>query len=286
MTSDISVVAIGSNALLAQEMADAISLILGERVHIKTCLSQDLNGETAGDLFICNKTQVNAVLKIVPVEKILILNLTPTTQFFVEVAKIPAGETVHVLNNRISYALQLIELCKEMNIHHVHFEPIAYAEMDAARVNELIGAAKYIIGVDRLLNDKELFRDRYKAVLRPDAVVIGATRVAAVQSACALVKWFFLRMNKDISEQIGLLTDSINRTIKNQDMLNPEGDLPAIADEIKALTGESGKVTATMQEAILQSIMTQFNAAKAKKADSGGHIEDIQHLIGKMKDFR
>jgi hypothetical protein len=286
--TDITIIAIGSNPLLAQEMADAIALILENGITIRPCLSKDLTSEIAGDLFICNKSQVNAVLKVIPVEKILILNLTPTTLFFVEVAKVPGGETIHVLNNRLEYALHLIDLCKEMNIRQVQFVPIAYEEMEEKQVTDLLANAKYIIGVDRLLGEGILFSERYKPFLHPDLVIIGAKRVAAIQSACALVKWFFLRMHNDISLKVTSLTNCINQTVQRQDVLNPDRPLSAMADEIKALASESAEVVESMQQSILQSIMTQFNAARAKNSSqeiAESSIQDIRQLISQMKNF-
>lgn len=287
-SSTIDIIAIGSNPLLAQEMADAIALILEDGVRIRPCLSSELTAATAGDLFICNKSQVNAVLKVIPLDKILILNLTPTTLFFVEVAKVPAGETVHVLNNRLEYALYLIELCKEMNIRQVQFVPIAYEEMPAEEVARLLSAAKYIIGVDRLLDGEILLSDRYKPYLRPDLVTIGAKRVAAIQSACVLVKWVYLRKHSDIAVKITALTHSINETLQTQNVLHPDRLLASMADEVKSLIGESATITETMQQTIIQSIMTQFTAAKGGKRPASGEssMEDIQKTLSQMDDLR
>jgi len=289
VTADFNLIAIGSNELLAKELADAVRLILGEQIHVDTCLSKNLTEKMAGDLFICNKSQVNSLLKLIPIEKILILNLTPTTQFFVETAKIPAGETVYVFNNRLEYAMQLIELCIEMNIKQVQFVPIAYDEMDENNVAALLTEAKYIIGVDRLLGNEILFSDKYKDFLRPDITVIGAKRVAAIQSACALVKWVSWQRQKDISFKVSFLTDKINKTIQMQDSPKFNEKLSVMADEIKELASENGKLGESMHNAILQSIMTQFNVNKDEACNRPGSdstIQDVQVLLAKLKEFR
>lgn len=287
--SGLNLIAIGSNEFLTKELADAITLILGEHINVKPCLSKDLMPEISGDLFVCNKSQVNTLVKLVPEEKILILNLTPTTQFFVELAKVPAEEKVYVFNNRLEYAMQLIDLCMKMNIKQVHFVPIAYEEMEEAIVTGLLAEAKYIVGVDRLLGNEVLFSDKYKSCLQQDVTVIKAKRVAAIQSACALVKWVFLRMQQDISSKISFLTKSINKTMQDQDISNHEDKLNAMADEIKELVSESGRVAESMQSAIMQSIMTQFNASKDEGCiltNSDGTIKNVQTLLGKLKEFR
>jgi hypothetical protein len=287
--SDFKLIAIGSNELLAKELADAIRLILGEHMQVTACLSKDLTKEVIGDLYVCNKSQVHTLLKLIPIEKILILNLTPTTQFFVDLTKVPAGEKVYIFNNRLEYARQLIELCMEMSIKQVRFVPIAYEEMDRNIVTSLLAEARYIVGVDRLLGKEVLFSDPYKEFLRPDLTVIGAKRVAAIQSACALVKWFFLRMQKDISSKVSFLTESINETMQTQGIFNPKEKLNEMADEIKELAGENSKIAEAMQNLIVQSIMTQFNVkhkdVNGSLPNNDGTMQDIQVLIGKLKEF-
>lgn len=288
VVTDFKLIAIGSNELLAQELADAIKLILGEQIQVNTCLSKNLTEKMAGDLFICNKSQVNSLLKLISVEKILILNLTPTTQFFVEMAKVPSGETVYVFNNRLEYAMQLIDLCIEMNIKQVQFVPVAYEEMDEDLVTSLLTKAKYIVGVDRLLGNEILFSEKYKGLLQPNITVIGAKRVAAIQSACALVKWVSWRRQKDISSKVSFLTERINKTMQTQDISMYDEKLSAMADEIKELASESGKLGESMHNAILQSIMTQFNVKKdegCNRPSSDGTIQDVQVLLAKLKEF-
>lgn len=287
-TSDFKIIAVGSNEVLAKEIADAVTLILGERILIDTCLAENLKTDLAGDLFVCNRSQVNTLLKIIPVDKIIILNLTPTTQFFVDMAKIPEGETVHVFNNRLPYALQLIDLCTEMHIKHVQFIPIAYEEMEESQITSLLGEARYIVGVDKLLGEEVLFSDKYKDCLRTDITVIGAKRVAAIQSACALVKWVFLRMQKDISSRVWFLTENLNKTMQTPGIANHEEKLNEMADELKELASESGKIAETMQNTILQSIMAQFNAkqdTEANLSQADGTMQDVQTLLGKLKEF-
>lgn len=283
--SEICLVAVGSNELLANEFEDAVKLILGERITIKKYLSKDLTPQIKGDLFVCNKSQVNSLLKVVPIEKILILNLTPTTGFFVEVATVPAGEAVYVFNNQLEYSLHLIDVFEEMNISHIRFVPIAYEEMDEDTITGLLAKANYIAGVDRLLGAEGLYK--YKTVLKPGVKLIKAKRVAAIGPACALVKWVFSRMQKNISDKVVLLTEDINKTMKTPDILGYEENLSAMSDEIKKLAAESGKIAESMQNALAQSIITQFNGRQSGEYTDGENaIEDVKMLIDKLEEFK
>ena len=250
--------AVGSNRLLSNELVEAVKLILGEDVHVEPCLADSVDENTPGDLFVCNPTPLNHLMKVKPMDRILVLNLSPTSQFFVRIALIPRGEKVYIFNNKLEYTQRLAACCRKFGLDELDYIPIAYDEMPTMEVACLLQAAKYIIGVDKLVGTEVLLSDRFRHHIRPDTVIIGAKRVASIQSACALVQWVAMQAHEEIVERIRKIKADLYETTYTAGAGGCQHHFIAIADEIDQLMEQSSKSTETIRKAIMHSVTNQI----------------------------
>lgn len=252
------IVAAGSNQLLAEEMLEATKLILGSDVNIQAVLTSKIAGSSSGDLFICGPTQINALMQAVPVEKIIVLNLKPISQFFVQIARIPAGEDVYIFNNKLEYTKVLADYCSNLGVSGINFIPLAYEEMPEQEVCGKLRQANFIIGVDKLVGPSVLLSSRYRDCVKPGAVIVGAKRVASIQSACALIQWVAVHFQKDISERVAKITDDLQSTVEEAGVGEYEKDFAVISGELAQLVNESARSTEAIRKAVIQSVVSQI----------------------------
>lgn len=252
------IVAVGSNRLLANELVEAIKLILGEDICVEPYLASAVDKDTPGDLFVCNPTPLNHLLKVKPIERILVLNVSPTSQFFVRVALIPHGKHVHIFNNKLEFTSRLAAWCRQFGLDQIDYIPIAYEEMPEDEVIRLLREARYIIGVDALVGPEVLLSERYRQYVHPEALIIGAKRVASVQSACALVQWVATQMYEEISRRVSQIS---LQAYQENGASEAKGSWPnplVIAEEINHLIEKNAKSAETIRRAIMHSVTSQI----------------------------
>ena len=179
--------AIGSSRFIAEEIASICQSFLGADWAIQTQTTQNIMTCRPDTFYVCAKTQEAVLARRIPEGQRFDLELHPTTVFFLAIAGIPRGTTVHVFNNLLPYTELLIQECRDLGIDGLRFLPIAYAEMGDMEVRQLLREARYIIGVDRFLGKSVLQSPRYVQELRGDVRIIAGKRTASVATACRLV---------------------------------------------------------------------------------------------------
>lgn len=258
MNVGLRIVAVGSNELIAEEVLNAVKVIIGDIAHITLATTASVQDDCGGDFFVCAVTQREPLSKVIPLEKLIVLDLRPTSEFFVQVSRIPSGETVYIFNSNIHYAQLLKKSCEAVNIRDVHFVPIAYEDMPSEEVTGKLRQAKYIIGVGKLVGKEVLLSEKYKTYLRSDVVIIGNTRVATMQSACLLMQrvteYFHLMASKQIA---GLVAD-LKSTGPSSANKNDE-DFILIATEIEKLISDSNNAILSLRDNIIKSFAAQIS---------------------------
>lgn len=241
-----NIYAVGSNKFLAQEIKDAVRLIVGPDIPVFTCLGGDIINCLDGILYVCNQSQFAKLEPFIPRDRIVVLNLMPTSQFYVQVAAIPAGKDVYVFNNKMSYIATLIESCKSMGITGVRYIPLPYSELPDQEVFEMLKKAQYIIGVDYLLNDNVLLSEKYIGHLHYNTVRIGAKRVGAVSSACEIV----FKVNHSLYQAVtGKLTnfiDMLEGIDDTQSLYELYQKLSVIFKDLEEAAGKSNSIEKSM----------------------------------------
>jgi len=147
-----------------------------------------------------------------------------------------------VFNNKSPYIKTLVESCKSMGITGINYIPLPYSELPDEEVFEMLKKAKYIIGVDYLLNKNVLLSDKYIRYLRYDTVLIGAKRVGAITSASELVfkinNFLFQTVTNKLTGLVNLL-EGIDDTQSLFELCNK---LDAISKQLEDLSGKSNPV--------------------------------------------
>ena len=224
MMKKLNIVAVGSSPLVAGEICGITSSFLAIEQKITQAVTKDIEKAEPDTFYVCANTQGNKLAKTIPADKLYVFELTPTTRFFLDIAKIPAGETVYVFNNLCEYAYLLAERCKNLGINYLRFEPIAYEEMAEHLVIDKLKQAKYIIGVDVFVGKNILQAGVYGKYLRDDINIISGRRTASVKSAnkllAAIADYYYDCLAKEIQlkgkysdKQIADLSNYIQKII-------------------------------------------------------------------------
>lgn len=187
MNANLTLVAVGSNSLVASELYDILRSILNIPIPIKKAITKEIISAQPDTLYICANTQGAALAKILPADCLFIFDLQPTTKFFLAIAQIPAGEKVLVFNNRTEYTQLLTNKCYELGINQLNFEAAAYEELTTAELHKKLSDARYIIGLEVFTGSAVLQSKKYQPFLRPDVKIISGQRTASVASASRLL---------------------------------------------------------------------------------------------------
>ena len=184
---NLKIYAVGSSDGISHEIEDSLNFILDSQLPVLRIRTLEIVDHTDGDLYVCNPSQHEPLLRYVPDDRIILLNITPTPQFYLQISALPAWSTVLLVNSQQPYIQKLIRSCEEMGIKNLNYVPLPYMEMPEEEVCRLLREARYIAGVDRLLYEDILGNPRFRECLRPDAELIGAKRVAALPSIFHLI---------------------------------------------------------------------------------------------------
>ena len=249
----------GSNQRNAEEVLDAMRLILGNIVcGASLVCTQEITDPLTADLFVCATTQADALALRVPQDRRIVLDLQPTSQFYVEVARIPAGARVVIFNSNSRYPQRLTESCRRLGIDHLQYEILAYEEMETAEIKKMLQRADYIIGIDRQVNEDVLLSAAYCAYLRPDVHIIGIRRVASMQSACMLIQWVASFLHQSVAAQVSGITSRLRSTVIHGNAGSGSHDLAGVANELDLLLKESNRSVLTMHDAVMKSFANQI----------------------------
>lgn len=183
--------AIGSNNILANEIQLALEQIFDGSLEIIKCTIAQVPVHLDGTLYICNESLKKPLQQIVDENRVCVLNLQPRSSFFMAISSIPQGSDIYIFNNKAGYCNTLAELCRAFGLVDYQFIPIAYEQMSADQVGDLLSKANYIIGVSDIL-DYKLQEEPFKSRLKPQTHIIGAKRVPSVGTTNEII----MRLNQ------------------------------------------------------------------------------------------
>lgn len=229
MSDDFRFATVGSSQTVGDELLEAAHQLFAESFSFagsftgKAYAINDLNNDAEFDLFLCQPTRIDEVATKVPREKIVTLELAPPAAFYVKLSKIPEGETIYIFNNNTIQAEQTASYCRENGLEHHQFVYIAYNELNEQEVAARLANAKYIAGNAKMVGADSVLQSQYRQYVRKDAEIIGARRVATIQSVCAVMHWVSLFTYRKLSSEIAGASDYLNRQLK---------DINKISDDI------------------------------------------------------
>ena len=217
---ELKLIAVGSSPLIAEEIRAEIASLIGTELPIDMTTTEEVQRVEPNVFYVCALTQERVLEKIIPRGKLFVLDLHPTTKFFLDIAKIPSGERVCVFNNRLPYTQLLIKECLQLGIDQLQFDPVAYDEMSACEIGERLQAAQYIIGVACLMDERMLFSERFKHSLRADVKTIAGRRTASIKSAgrllAGIAEFYSDRSSENTARIVQLLRQASNNAVINR----------------------------------------------------------------------
>lgn len=189
MGAEITICAVGGTADIANEFSGAARVVLGNTAAILALTPAGIKDHQIADLFVTMPTRVEELAKIVPKHKIIGFELIPDRNFFVQVARIPEGSTVHVFHNNRRGGETFQKNCEKFGIDHITFAVIAFEEMSAQEIQGQLGSARYIIGTHTLLAQNGVLYSRFADFLNAGAKIIATERIPTLDSATNLMRW-------------------------------------------------------------------------------------------------
>ncbi len=200
---------------IAEEIKGICRSLLGDEIEVSCEASTNVTSYESNEFYVCANTQAPLLANYIPKERLFDLELKPTTAFFVDIAGIPAGETVCVFNNLLPYINVLTSEFDQISPNRLNFLPVAYEEMNNDIVCQRLREAHYIVGVDCFVGEKVLLSDRYRSFLSPDVKIIAGHRTASLKSSFSLLRGiatYYIEWGKKIivTEQDSQLRDAIS----------------------------------------------------------------------------
>lgn len=257
----ISICTIGGTQGIADELANVAKVILGNRVDIEPVVQQTVESSEAKkfDIYITMPTRIKELSKFVPPKKIAGLELVPEPSFYIEVTKVPKGETVYVFHNNRRGGETLVNGCKGYGIDHISFDFIPFQEITADEIENLLGKAKYIIGTDTYLGSDGILTKKYASKVNRDAIIIPAKRTSTLDSAIAIMAMI---VNIEHEKNNFRMNDSITQIAAAIQELNAsQEELAATMQEVMKLSVEASNDVKNVHQilGIIQQIASQTN---------------------------
>lgn len=253
------VLTVAGGQLIAEEILTAIKPVIGSGIVARASAFGSLAPKPPEDLVVCVSSRRSEVAQKVDANKLVGIEMVPDSRFFVELAQVPSGETVHIFNNSVNYAKKLVEYCTEVGIRHLQFKFIAYDELERNEIIEYVQEAKYIMGIMTIVGPKGKFQE-YRQYLNSGATVIIANRILDSESACALMRWITLHEHQNLASNV-------------QDNTN------ILSDQIQGISGIVQKMSTSFERE-----MVAFNQLTEKMGHGTEQLENIRALSGSLTE--
>ncbi|MDR7868804.1 MAG: methyl-accepting chemotaxis protein [Sporomusaceae bacterium] len=199
---DIRVMAVAGDQLVADEVVGIVRQVLGESISVQGCPLGKLSGPDAADLFVCVSQRRGELAKFIPEEKLVGIDLFPYTHYFIELAKLPREQTVHIFGNTAQFTRMVADQCTTNGIDHLRFAHIPFEEIADGEIAELLGKAEIVIGPVTLVGEKGALQQKYRQYMNPACRIIAAQRIIEIKSACELMKWVTLFSYRQLSNKV------------------------------------------------------------------------------------
>lgn len=282
--------AVASHDKAIIELYNAIKLILGDVCTLQTILTKDVKDDSQADLYVCGITQLDQLAQVVPREKIILFELRFTSQFFIQVARIPAGEEVYIVAPHMIMVKLLVQNFYNLGIREVKFLPIDMETMSENEIAERLQRAKYLIGVEITLQSMIKPDMQYAKYINKNVKIISGERVASMESACRLLQWVAEALNKVTAEKVATVANKLN----SSPTIAKDCDLSETVDHFDKIMIESSDSLLKMREVIMKSFANQISTNISiddyevnDSSDSGighantiGFTKNLEHVKG------
>jgi len=271
MSENIRIATTGSIQEIADEVLVAVRQVLGSNVGRAYPL-KSLPNHSEVDFFVCNTTFVEVLIKTVPKEKIIGLALTPITEFFLQVARLPSNTTICIFNNSTRVAKRLVQYFEEFSISHLHFEYIPYEELQEIEVGRKLQEATHIIGIDNIVGKDCILWKRYGKYVNSAAKIIAAKRTASLETACNLMRALTLYENNKLSHNVAESVGELSRQLQDTNSV-----ANALSSSIQVETEIFRDLVVKMEREM--TLLREATQLSQTLVQSAGNIEKVVETI-------
>lgn len=164
---------IGSNESAARELENVVTTTLGSMVDIQLSTFANYANYSA-DMVVCYSNRVEEFSKKFGAAKVTGLEMRAPTEFFIAVARIPAGDTAVVFNNSKAGADTILKFLAAYKLNHIQYAVAACDEMPEETLRPMLSAANYIIGNEAYVAKGKVLYEKYGNYLKPGVTVIDS----------------------------------------------------------------------------------------------------------------
>lgn len=258
----LPVVAVGSTPYIAHEVATLCRALGNDLIDLDACGIANIHTHIMPNaLYVCAPTQYHVLAQHVSPDDIVVLDLHPTTRFFLDMAQVPNTHSIVLFNNFKLYLDILEKECATVGLGHYQFIKVAYEEMPVEVVKQHLQHAKYIAGVDGFVGE-HILQARYGSYLRDDVTIIPGKRTASVQSAYKLL---FRIM--DYYKNIWIPMSELSAVVKDMQYVVQgisKGMVSAVLNRVNVDNASEAMSPTTMKGISLEEVVTAFHALYEK----------------------
>ncbi len=274
---DIKVMTVAGDQLVADEVVGIVRQVLGESISVQGCPLGKLAGPDAADLFVCVSQRRGELAKFIPEEKLVGIDLFPYTHYFIELAKLPREQTVHIFGNTAQFTKMVADQCTTNGIDHLRFEHIPFEEIADGEIADLLGKAEIIIGPVTLVGERGALQQKYRQHMNPACRIIAAQRMIEIRSACELMKWVTLFSYRQLSNKV---VSGMNHLMEKMQQISAitQQRARSVQDE----TASFDKLTVRFSHGMttLEHVKNLSDTLAVAAKSIGNIVEAIKHISG------
>jgi diguanylate cyclase (GGDEF)-like protein len=205
----IKLAVIGANQANVEEIKKIVIATVGGGAEIQTATILDYQNISEADLYICLINRRQEIENFFGASKVVALELVPPTEYFLEISRIPAGNSVVIFNNSSSGTKVLLKHLRRYNLMHLQYEMVSYDEMSEDEIRAKIALAKYITGGIAYLGPGNTLYAKYGESIRKDAViVVSPARLATAESLSHLSNVYSSMYHQRMTEELRRLAST------------------------------------------------------------------------------
>jgi len=235
----VKLLIVGINEASAAELETAVNNVVGGMAETQRATMENyLSKAGAVDQVVCFSNREEEMTQKLGADKVIGVEMRAPTLFFVQVARIPAGEIVVIFNNSKGGADTILKYLEQYGIDHFQIDLALFDEMSEVQVREKLSAANYVIGNAGFLAAEKILHTKYGNSLRPEVkIVVSPPREPSPET-----------LGRMAARIIGLVQSQNTNTLLLENAERIDGSIAQVVSTVSLLSASQQELTVTMQE--------------------------------------
>lgn len=235
----VKLLIVGINEASATELEAAVSNVVGGMAEMQQATMDNYLSQAGNvDQVVCFSNREKELQQKLGVDKVIGVEMRAPTPFFVEIARIPAGEKVVVFNNSKGGADTIFKYLEQYGINHLVFDAALFDEMPENVVREKLASVNYIVGNAGFVAAGKILHTKYANSLRATANVIASPPREPNPET----------LGRMASRIIGLVQSRSTNDLLLQNAQRIDGSINQVAATVQSLNASQEELTTTMQQ--------------------------------------